>query len=79
MIFPYTSECTDDCKLILEPVPGANQWPRRLVCERHGYPQERRTNLAASAPDQEKPNNYIEEIASPADVHEVGGKEVSQY
>jgi hypothetical protein len=78
--FPYTSDCTDDCELILEAVPGANQWPRRLICQTHGYPQERRTGFGASVtPEPEKRNNYVEEVASPADVFEVGGKEVSQY
>ena len=79
MIYPYTNECNDECELVLEPVPGAEKWPRRLLCARHGYPQERRTNLTLSRPEREKPNNYESEVASPADVREVGGKEVSQY
>ena len=79
MSFPYTLDCTEDCKLVLEPVPGAQAWPRRLVCANHGYPQERRANMIPTRPDTDHPNNYIEEVASPADVFEVGGREVSQY
>jgi hypothetical protein len=75
----YTQKCTDDCFLVLEPVPGAIHWPRRLICERHGYPGEQTYSSVCSDSEQEKPNNYVEEIASPADVREVGGKEVSQY
>lgn len=79
MTFPYTRKCTDDCQLKLEPVPGAVQWPQRLVCETHGYPVERTYAEISSLSEQEKPNNYVQEIASPADVYELGGKEVSQY
>ena len=79
MTFPYTRKCTDLCELTLEPVPGSVQWPRRLVCKNHGYPTERNQAAISSESEQEKPNNYILEVASPADVYEVGGKEVSQY
>jgi hypothetical protein len=77
--FPYTHQCTDDCELILEPVPGADAWPRRLLCQTHGYPGERRNETIPNTAELEKRNNYVEEIASPADVYEIGGKEVSQY
>lgn len=76
----YTPNCTEDCELILEPVPGAAQWPKRLICETHGYPTERHSSF--SAPKQaelEKPNNYTHEVASPADIVEVAGNEVSLY
>jgi len=79
MIYPYTQKCTDSCELILEAVPGSIRWPRRLICELHGYPNERNNIAISPDSEQEKPNNYVEEIASPADVREVGGKEVSQY
>jgi hypothetical protein len=79
MTFPYTQQCTDSCELFLEPVPGATHWPRRLVCKNHGYPKDRTYSAISSESEQEHPNVYTSEIASPADVREVGGKEVSQY
>lgn len=79
MTFPYTRNCKEDCELILNPVPGAKSWPRRLVCERHGYPGEQAQPTLAAHPEAESPNDYVREIASPADVFEIGGKEVSQY
>jgi hypothetical protein len=75
----YTNKCTENCELILEAVPGAEKWPRRLVCEKHGYPSERNKTAFQGKPDEDRPNNYIQEIASPADVYEIGGQEVSQY
>jgi len=78
--FRYTSQCTDRCELSLRPVPGAKLWPRRLVCEQHGYPGEKRTSFSTSqSEDLDRPNDYVSEIASPADVIEIGGKEVSLY
>jgi hypothetical protein len=76
----YTNYCTEFCKLILRPVAGAKSWPRILVCETHGYPNEtqRKLTISASA-DREKPNDYITEVASSADVYEVGGNLISQY
>jgi len=79
MTFPYTQKCDDSCELFLEPVVGAVAWPRRLSCRAHGYPGERTYSDISSLSEQEKPNNYLSEVASPADVREVGGKEVSQY
>jgi len=75
----YTRDCTEKCELQLRPVPGAIAWPRRLECVTHGYPGEKSQPSLSSVPEQEKRNNYIEEVASPADVYEVGGHEVSQY
>lgn len=77
--FPYTSECGEACELTLKPVPGANLWPRRLECRAHGFPQERRTNTIAASPEREKPNDYVSEIAAPADIQEIGGSQVSVY
>jgi len=79
MTFPYTQKCTDDCELTLKPVVGADQWPRALVCKNHGYPGERTYSDIRSESEQDPPNEYVTEIASPADVYEIGGKEVSQY
>lgn len=78
-LFPYTSECADNCFLKLESVPGADKWPRRLVCAEHGYPQERRTNTIAAVPEREKVNDYVSEVCSPADIQEIGGTQVSTY
>lgn len=76
----YTSQCNPKCDLTLRPVPGAHQWPRRLECKIHGYPSESHARSSISSkPEIDPPNHYVEEIASPADVHEIGGKEVSQY
>jgi hypothetical protein len=79
MIFPYTSECLESCELTLKPVPGAENWPRRLECRTHGYPQERRTNTIAAVSESEKPNVYASEVASPADIIQIGGNEISTY
>ena len=75
----YTQECKETCRLMLEPVPGATHYPKRLVCAEHGYPGERRYKLVAGTPDPDKPNDYVSEVASPADVQEIGGKEISVY
>ena len=77
--FCYTPNCTEDCRMVLEPVPGAERWPRRIVCETHGYPTERRTNLGLTPPDADPPNDYVSEIASPADIQEIGGNQISTY
>ena len=75
----YTPDCTEHCTFTLEPVPGANQWPRRLSCKQHGYPRER-TTFTVGAPEPEKPNLYLTEVASPADVLErPDGRIESQY
>ena len=79
MNFPYTNECTDNCVLSLRPVPGALRYPRRSQCEQHGYAGERRSSLKTESSEADKPNHYLTEIASPADVREVGGNLVSQY
>ena len=79
MNFPYTQQCKEDCELILSPVPGAQRWPQRLICEAHGYPGEAAQPTLASSPENERPNDYTKEVASPADVYEVGGKDVFQY
>jgi hypothetical protein len=79
MIFPYTSQCEENCKLVLEPVPGAKHYPLRLVCTEHGYPQEKRTNTIAARPDVDPPNVYASEVASPADIIQIGGNEISTY
>lgn len=76
---PYTADCSRDCILVLNPVPGANSWPRRLECETHGYPGEKRSNFASPSSDVDKPNDYVTEIASPADLVEQGDNIVSQY
>lgn len=79
MSYPYTPNCNSECELVLETVPGAQTWPRRLICKIHGYPGERTNPTLTPNPETEPPNDYVQEIASPADVYEVGGKEVSQY
>jgi hypothetical protein len=79
MTHPYTPDCSEDCSLVLRPVPGAQQWPRRLECETHGYPQEKKSSLVVNSNDPEKPNDYVSEVASPADVFEVGKNSFSQY
>jgi len=79
MNFPYTSECTPRCDLTLRPVPGAEQWPRRLECREHGYPGERRSKMVSNPTDTDKPNDYATEVASPADIQEIGGNQVSVY
>lgn len=78
-LFPYTPECGDSCELTLRPVAGAQNWPRILVCRAHGYPGERKTSLVPNKPEREKPNDYVTEIASPADIQEIGGNQVSVY
>lgn len=78
-LFPYTSECGEACELTLKPVPGAENWPRRLECRAHGYPAERRSSLVVGAFEHEKPNDYVSEIAAPADIQEIGGNQVSVY
>ena len=77
----YTSSCTESCQLVLMPVPGAVSWPRRLECTSHGYPTEasRRIGSLSEHTDFDKPNDYVTEIASPADVIEIGEDLVSQY
>jgi hypothetical protein len=76
----YTPDCNDDCTFMLEPVPGANQWPRRISCKIHGYPSEHRSKFTAGAPEPDKPNLYLTEVASPADVFErTDGHIESQY
>jgi len=77
--FRFTSECTDQCELKIEPVPGSKRWPRRLSCPTHGHPFEKHSKFVTSQSELEKPNNYTTEVASPADVIEIGGKEVSLY
>jgi hypothetical protein len=80
LTFPYTTDCDDACNLVLRPVPGATNWPRRLECEQHGYPAEKRSSLFKNAPvESEKPNDYVTEVASPADLVEIGDTVVSQY
>lgn len=79
MIFPYTRNCGEECKLVLEPVPGATRWPKRIICTLHGYPGERRSSLVVGAFELEKPNDYVTEIAAPADIQEIGGSQVSVY
>lgn len=76
----YTQQCSEDCQLTVEPVPGAKHWPKRVVCRVHGYPNEPRSGFsAAKQAEVEKPNHYIQEIASPADVIEIAGNEISLY
>ena len=77
--FPFTKECTEGCELAIGPVPGSNGWPRRLACSVHGYPSEKHSAFITSQSELEKQNDYVTEIASPADVIEIGGKEVSLY
>lgn len=78
--FRFTSECTDQCELKIEPIPGARNFPRRTVCPIHGYPSEKHSKFnITSQSEPEKYNNYVMEIASPADVIEIGGKEISIY
>lgn len=78
MKFPFTNECTNNCVLSLCPVPGALRYPRRSLCEQHGYPKEN-NKMAGGKPDQDRPNDYATEVASPADVREIAGELVSQY
>lgn len=59
--------CKCGLEMILEPVPGAVQFPKRLSCPSHGYPKERSTFLVAGT-EQDKPNDYLTELASPADI-----------
>jgi hypothetical protein len=76
----YTPDCSESCELTLEPVPGANQWPRRVICKNHGYPGEHRSKFTVGAPEPEKLNSYLTEVASPADVFErTDGHLESQY
>jgi hypothetical protein len=79
MTFPYTPECDVRCTLQLAPVPGAERWPRRLICRLHGYPGERAQHLTASEPESDPPNNYIEEIAGPADLVDNGNSITLMY
>jgi hypothetical protein len=78
---PYTSKCVLDCNLVLRPVPGAQNWPKRLECETHGYPEEKRSALFDSKPDGDPPNDYLNEIAPPAELIQNGDGDVvsSQY
>jgi hypothetical protein len=80
-VTPYTSDCNLDCNLVLEPVPGAAKWPRRLVCEQHGYPNEKRSGLLNTKPEADPPNDYLNEIAPPAELIQNGEGEIisSQY
>lgn len=77
--FPFTPKCTDFCILRLQPVPGASTFPRRLECPEHGYVHERRAELTALASDSDKPNDYVTEVASPADLVEIGENVFSTY
>ena len=72
MTFPYTPECDESCALVLKPVPGAENWPRRLECVTHGYPSERPSRVTISdAPEPEKPNSVYEVLSKPemAELH----------
>jgi len=78
--FRFTVDCTDQCELKIEPVPGAKHYPRRTICPIHGWPREARSGFTSQSElDRDRPNDYVSEIASPADVIEIGGKEVSLY
>lgn len=79
MNFPYTRECGENCGLVLRPVSGAAKWPRRIECPVHGYPAEKKSQLLVTGPDSDKPNDYISEIASPADLVQTGDSVVSTY
>jgi len=81
MTFPYTNLCRESCILEMCPVPGAQHWPRRLECLEHGYPGEARSRLTNTSTDPEKPNNYVLETASPADIIEQEGldQQFSRY
>lgn len=57
--------------MVIEVVPGAKNYPRRLACPEHGYYIEKRSGLKASTIDADRPNDYLNEIASPADVLEI--------
>jgi len=72
-------DCNEDCLYVLKPVPGSEKYPRRWECREHGYPTERHSAFITSQSELERPNDYVSEIASPADVIEIGGKEVSLY
>ena len=81
MIQHYTVDCSESCNLVLRPVPGANQWPRRIICERHGYPGEKRSKFVTNPTDPETPNDYLHEIAPPAELIQNGDGDIvsSQY
>ena len=78
-LLEVTPQCTKDCKFEPRPVPGAVHYPRRWECITHGYPLEKHSVFITSQSELEKQNDYVTEIASPADVIEIGGKEVSLY
>jgi hypothetical protein len=76
----YTPDCTEDCTFTLEPVPGAQKWPRRVICRAHGFPNETRSKFTVGVSDPEKSNHYATEVASPADILErPDGQIESQY
>jgi len=75
----YFRPCECGAPFTLEPVPGAQQFPKRKICTVHGYPSEKHSAFITSQSELEKQNDYVTEIASPADVIEIGGKEVSLY
>lgn len=61
---------TCDCgqTLVLEPVPGAKRYPMRAICPTHGYNFVQPKMTISDLPDAEKPNDYLSELCSPADL-----------
>lgn len=61
-----TCECGQE--LQLQPVPGSVSFPRRLVCEIHGYNFKYPKTTIPDDLDFDKPNDYLTELCSPADL-----------
>lgn len=59
--------CACGLELVPEPVPGAVRYPRRLSCPACGY-DANRPNKMQEGEATETPNDYVREVASPADV-----------
>ena len=78
-MIPFTKHCTKFCSFVLRPVPGAVAWPRRLECSIHGYPVEANRSEFSNEPEKDTPNDYVTEVASPADLVIVGDAVVATY
>jgi hypothetical protein len=74
-------------ELLPRPVQGARTYPQRLECETHGYAgfANTRDNIHTDHANldgdtTEKPNDYVHEVCSPADIITTeSGEEFSRY
>lgn len=59
--------CKCGLELIPKPVPGAIHYPRRLECPACGWDFKYGQSYLAEGDEHDRPNDYLTEVASPAD------------